>query len=155
MLKRVRRLADKIRKDSFPLLQGRRIYFIIAPFRFYALSVWIPPLIRLVIISTRVKPMSDFVITGIIAHELCHQERYLRMGTARYLRFAVGYLFSDKARTEEERATDFLTIEKGYARELHELTLISRTDKRHKTIIDNYLTPEEIIDHAMKSGKWV
>ncbi|HRT89717.1 MAG TPA: hypothetical protein P5257_06310 [Bacteroidales bacterium] len=154
MLRRVRRLADKIIRDSFPLLQGTRICFIVAPFRFYALSLWIPHIIRLVIISTRVRQMTDFVITGIIAHELCHQERYLTMGTTRYLRFAVGYLFSDKARTEEERATDFLTIEKGYARELHELTLISRADAHHKTIIGNYLTPEEIIGHALKSGKW-
>jgi len=154
MYKRIRQLSDRIIAESFPRLQGKRVIILVAPFRFYALSLWVPPFFRVIIISTRVKSMSDFVITGILAHELCHQERYLMMGPAGYLRFAAGYLFSNKARTLEERATDYLAIEKGYARELHELTLISRADPNHETIIDNYLTPEEIIIHAKKSGKW-
>lgn len=150
MLKRIRLLGRRIIEDAFPLLQNKKIVFIILPFRYYALSLWIPPFIRLVVISTRARAMTDFVLTGIIAHELSHQERYLKMGLAGYLRFIVKYLFSEKARTEEERATDFLTIEKGYAAELRELTIISRADDNHKSIIDNYLTPEEITEHAAK-----
>ncbi len=76
------------------------------------------------------------------------------MGFVSYLRFIVSYTFSDKCRTAEERATDRLTIEKGYGRQLYELTLITRNDKKHSNIIDNYLSPGEIRAYAESLGKW-
>jgi hypothetical protein len=76
------------------------------------------------------------------------------MGALRYLKFIAAYTFSNRSRTAEERATDMLTIEKGYARQLFELTLITCKDKNHSTIIDNYLTPDEIKIYAESLGKW-
>lgn len=76
------------------------------------------------------------------------------MSPWQYIRFAAKYLFFKKARMLEEKDTDRLTIEKGYGRELYEISLISRADLRHKNIIDNYMTPEDIKDYAIKTGKW-
>jgi hypothetical protein len=154
MSDRVKELGKVIIEKSFPLLRGKKIHFIIFPFKFFALSLWIPLVARVVVISTRTKYLKDEVITGILAHELCHQERYLQMGVWRYLSFVVKYTFSNKARTLEERATDTLTIDKGYGRNLYELTFISHNDKNHKSILDNYLTPDEIKTYAESIGKW-
>jgi len=152
--KRIRLIAEKIIEDSFPLLKGKRILFFILYLRFFGFSAWIPPFIRIIVFSTRTKALDDFALAGIMAHELCHQERYIGMGVPQYLKFIVSYTFSEKCRTQEERATDILTIEKGYGRQLYELTLITRNDKKHSNIIDNYLTPEEIRSYAESLGKW-
>ena len=154
MRERVRRIGQKLIDESFPILHGMKIHFIVLRFRFFALSVWIPPFIRFVIISRRTRNFSDEVLTGILAHELCHQERYSGMGIGGYLKFVARYTLSNKTRTDEERATDTLTIEKGYGRNLYELTLLSQNDKNHKSILDNYLTPEEIKTYSMSIGKW-
>jgi len=152
--KRIRIIAEKIIEDSFPLLKGKRILFFVIYLRFFGFSAWIPPFMRIIVFSTRTKALDDFALTGIMAHELCHQERYILLGVPRYLKFIVSYTFSDACRTAEERATDRLTIEKGYARQLYELTLITHNDKKHSNIIDNYLTPEEIRSYAESIGKW-
>ncbi|MBP7730103.1 MAG: hypothetical protein KA114_00550 [Bacteroidales bacterium] len=154
MRKRVRLIAKDIINDSFPVLKEKRIFYLIMWFRFFGLCVWIPPFVRIIVISTRIKKLNDSAMRGIIAHELCHQEKYLKMSPWQYIRFAAKYLFFKKARMLEEKDIDRLTIEKGYGRELYELSLISRADLRHKNIIDNYMTPEDIKDYAIKTGKW-
>jgi hypothetical protein len=154
MQERVRSIGNKIIMRSFPAMHTKRVHFYVLWLKFYAFSAWIPPFYRFVAISTRTKDFTDDVLTGIMAHELCHQERYLEMGTRRYLRFVIGYLFSKKVQNAEEKATDKLTIEKGYGRQLYELTVISRKDRNHEKIIDNYLSPEEIKSYAMNLGKW-
>lgn len=154
MIKRVKTISNKIIKDSFPILRKKRIFYLVIYLRFYAFSAWIPPFFRLIVISTRAKKLNEFALTGILAHELCHQERYIHMGFIKYIRFILEYAFSKKARILEERATDMLTIEKGYGRELYELTIISHKDKNHRKIIHNYLTPGEIRAHAESLGKW-
>ena len=154
MRKRIRRIAEQIINDSFPLLKGKRIFYLTFYLRFYAFSIWIPPFTRIITLSTRTKKFDEYVLTGILAHELCHQERYIGMGAWRYLKFIISYLFSPRIQKEEERATDLLTIRKGYGRQLYELTLMTCSDEKHKKIIDNYLTPGEIIAAARDSGKW-
>ncbi len=154
MRKRVRLIAKEIIDNSFPVLKERRIFYLVIWFRFFGLSLWIPPFIRIIVISTRIKKLNDSAMRGIIAHELCHQEKYLKMSISQYINFAAKYLFSKKARILEEKGTDRLAIEKGYGRELYELSLISRTDSGHKKIIDNYMSPEDIKGYAIKTGKW-
>lgn len=154
MRKRVIALADMIISDSFPSLTGKKIIFFVTWFRFYALSVWIPGIMRFIVISKRTTAFSDDVIKGILAHELCHQERYLRMGLFNYIKFAFGFIFSRKVQAMEEKATDRLTIEKGYGKYLYEVTLLSLNDKKHKKINDNYLTPSEIRSYAQELGLW-
>jgi len=154
MRERIRSIGEKIIADSFPSLQGKRIHFYVIWLSFYGFSAWIPPFFRFIVISTRTREFTDEVLTGILAHELCHQERYLNMGVRGYLKFALGFMFSKKIQAAEEKATDRLTIEKGYGRQLYELTIISGKDRNHKKIIDNYLSPEEIKSYAIKSGKW-
>jgi len=147
-------IGNKIILNSFPALQGKKIHFYVMWLSFYAFSAWIPPFFRFIVMSTRTRNFNDEVLTGILAHELCHQERYLEIGTWRYIKLAAGFLFSKKVQVSEEKATDRLTIEKGYARQLYELTQISRKDKNHDKIINNYLSPGEIKEYAGKIGKW-
>jgi hypothetical protein len=154
MRDRVRLTGQRLIDESFPVMQGKKIHFIVLRFRFFALSVWIPLFIRFIVISRRTRNFTDEVLTGILAHELCHQERYYQMGIWGYLKLVARYSLSNKARTDEERATDTLTIEKGYGRNLYELTLISHKDNNHRTILDNYLTPEEIKTYSRSIGKW-
>jgi hypothetical protein len=153
--KRARKIADQIITDSFPLLRGKKIFYVVLYLRYYAFSVWIPPFLRVIALSTRTKKFDDYLLTGILAHELCHQERYISMGIVKYFRFVISYSSSKKLQKEEERATGNLTIEKGYSRQLYELTLRSYSDKKHKGIRDNYLTPEEIRVKAMECGNWL
>lgn len=154
MRKRVKRLAGSIIIKSFPLLTGKNILFIILPFRFYAISFWIPPLAGVIIISTKAKKLSDRALSGLIAHELCHQERYRIVGIFSYIGFVLKYFFSQKVRIEEEHEVDRMTVRKGFAAELYELTLVTHESKSHKKIIDNYLTPDEIIKYAREKGLW-
>ena len=154
MREKCKALAGKLINDSFPELKNRKIHILIYKFRFYGMSLWIPPFLRLVIISSRCEKFNENELTGIIAHELCHQERYLKMGTGKYLLFAFRFLTSRKAQGEEETATDRLTVEKGYGRQLYDLTLISHYDKNHEKIIELYMTPEDIKAYAVSLGKW-
>ena len=154
MRNRVKVMADSIISGSFPVLCGKKIFYIVTWFRFYALSVWIPPFLRIIVISKRTRNFSDDVLKGILAHELCHQERYLAMGSLTYIIFAFRFIFSRKVQAQEEKATDRLTIEKGYGKFLYEVTLLSLNDKNHKNINDNYLTPAEIRSYAESLDKW-
>ncbi|MFN8239702.1 MAG: hypothetical protein U0X39_03005 [Bacteroidales bacterium] len=154
MKERVETLAGKIISESFPLLHDKKIRFIVMRFKFYAMSFWIPPSLRIIIVSRRTSGFTDSVMTGILAHELCHQERYLKMGTGHYLLFAVRFLVSRKVQEAEEKATDRLTIEKGFGRQLYELTELSHKDRNHEDILSNYLSPEEIKSYSQSLGKW-
>jgi hypothetical protein len=154
MKKRLQRIAGQLIADSFPSLRNKKIHIFNIWLRFYALSVWIPPFIRFITISTRTKKFNDSVVTGIMAHELCHQERYLEMGFLHYIKFAFRFITSRKVQAAEERATDILTIEKGYGRQLYELSQIQYFDKKHERINEFYLSLEEIKSFAESIGKW-
>lgn len=147
-------IATVLINDSFPLLRDKKIHLFIFRFRFYAMSVWLPPFVRFIVMSTRTKTFNENVITGILAHELCHQERYLKLRTLKYLGFAIKFLISRKAQAEEERDTDKLTIEKGYGRQLYELSEIQYFDKKHERINEFYMSIEEIKLYAKSIGKW-
>lgn len=154
MRKEYIRIIGKLINDSFPLLRNKKIHLFIFRFRFFALSVWIPPFIRFIVMSTRTKEFNENIITGILAHELCHQERYLKLGAIKYLGFAVMFLVSRKAQANEERAADRLTIEKGYGRQLYELSEVSSKDKNHKSINALYMSSEEIKSYSESIGGW-
>jgi Zn-dependent protease with chaperone function len=146
-------VRDLIEK-SYPVIRGRKIHILEIRFRYYAFSIWIPPALRIIAVSRRAVRLSDKALKGLLAHELSHQERYLSMGLQGYLIFIVKYIFSREAREKEEKSTDMVTIEKGYARELHELSVITSRDENHKHIQRNYLTPVHIRAYAESKGKW-
>ena len=118
------------------------------------MSVWIPLFIRFIVMSTRTKTFNENVITGLLAHELCHQERYLKLRVSKYLRFALQFITSRKVQAEEEKATDKLTIEKGYGRQLYELSEIQSHDKKHERINEFYMSLDEIKTYSESIGKW-
>jgi len=146
----VRDLIDK----SYPEIKGKKIHLVVIKFRYYAFSIWIPPALRIIAVSRRAAKLNDKALKGLLAHELSHQERYLSMGLSGYLIFIVKYIFSGREREQEEKLTDMLTIEKGYARELHELSGITIRDESHRRIQGNYLTPVHIRAYAESKGKW-
>jgi hypothetical protein len=154
MKKEYKRIAGKLIDDSFPLLRNKKIHLFVFRLRFYALSVWIPPFIRFIVMSTRTRDFNENVITAILVHELCHQERYFKLGALKYIRFAIVFLLSRKAQAIEEMATDKLTIEKGYGRQLYELAEISARDKNHEGINELYMSPEEIKSLSESIGRW-
>lgn len=154
MRKKYRQIMHALIDQSFPLLKGRKIHIIVAKFSFYACSVWVPPIMRFIAMSKRTVNLNEQAITGLIAHELCHQERYIRMGVSNYLVFAVKFLISRRTRTSEEKATDRLTIEKGYGRALFELSEITHKDRKHKSINEFYLSLDEIKSYSESLGKW-
>jgi len=88
-LEKLRQLTSDIINRSFPLLRDKKIFVFTGPLRFYAFSVWVPPFLRVIVISTKTRDFDRKVLTGLIVHELCHQERYIEMGTVNYLVFAV------------------------------------------------------------------
>jgi hypothetical protein len=147
-------VAGKLINDSFPLLKDKKIHLFVFRLRFYAMSVWVPFFIRFIVMSTRTKTFNENTITGILAHELCHQERYLNLGVLKYLRFAIEFITSGKMQAEEEKATDKLTIEKGYGRQLYELSEIQYHDKKHERINEFYMSLEEIKSYSESIGKW-
>jgi hypothetical protein len=140
--------------QSFPLLTDKKICILVIQLRFFACSVWIPPFLRFIVLSKRTRDFDKSVITGLLAHELCHQERYIKMGVLKYLGFATRFLISRNVRSAEEKATDRLTIEKGYGRELYELSEITYNDRKHKSINEFYLSMDEIKSHSESIGKW-
>ncbi|MBA4322358.1 MAG: hypothetical protein C0408_06015 [Odoribacter sp.] len=147
-------IAGNLINNSFPILKDKKIRIFVLRFRFYAMSVWLPPCIRFILMSTRTITFNDDVITAILAHELSHQERYLEMGSLKYLSFVFGFITSRKAQAAEEKATDRLTIEKGYGRQLYELSKIQYFDKNHERINEFYLSLEEIKSYSESIGKW-
>jgi hypothetical protein len=146
----IRNLIDK----SFPRLKGKKIHLFVFRLRFYAMSVWIPPFFRFIVMSTRTKSFNENVLTAILAHELCHQQRYLNLGTYKYILFAIRFIVSRKEQAKEEMATDRLTIEKGYGRELYELAEIQFLDKKHERINEFYMSLDEIKSYSESIGKW-
>jgi hypothetical protein len=154
MNKEYRDITRKLVIDSFPVLKDKRILVLTGWLQFYAFSVWIPPFIRLIVLSNRAADLGVSAITGLIAHELCHQERYIKMGVAGYLGFAIKFLLSKETRSAEEKSTDRLTIEKGYGRNLYDLSVITHNDEKHKKINDYYLSIEEIKSYSESLGKW-
>jgi hypothetical protein len=146
----IRNLIDK----SFPLLKDKKIHLFIFKLQFYAMSVWIPPFFRFIVMSTRTKGFNENVLTAILAHELCHQERYFKLGTKKYILFALRFVFLRKEQAKEEMATDMLTIEKGYGRQLYELAEIQFLDKKHERINELYMSLEEIKSFSQSIGKW-
>lgn len=154
MIRYYRQPTQFLKDKSFPVLRGKRIVIGIAPLSFYAFSVWLPPFMRFIVLSTKVRHFDKYAITGLIVHELCHQERYINMGALKYLGFAVKFLASRKARAEEEKATDRLTIEKGYGWELYRLSEITHNDRKNKKTNDLYLSLEEIRSYSESLGKW-
>jgi len=147
-------VAGKLINDSFPMLKDKKIHLFVFRLRFYAMAVWIPPFLRFIVMSTRTKTFNENVITGILAHELCHQERYLKLGMLKYIKFAIAFIILRKAQAKEEKATDRLTIEKGYGRQLYELSEIQYQDKKHDRINEFYMSLEEIKLYSESIGKW-
>ncbi len=148
------KIIEGLISESFPTLQDKKIHVFVLSFRYYACSIWFPPFMRFVVVSKRSERFNDYILRGLLAHELCHQERYIEMGVINYLKLAFKFFIFKVVRAYEENATDRLTIEKGYAKQLYELSKIKYQDQKHEKINKFYLSLDEIKSYAKKIGKW-
>jgi len=153
-MKKNTKIIKKLINESFPKLKDKKIHVFVLGFRYYACSIWLPPFIRFIAISKRSRKLNDYTLKGLLAHELCHQERYLKMGIINYLKLAFKFFIFKKARDYEENAADELAIKKGYAKQLYQLSKIKHRDRKHKDINKFYLSLKQIKSHAKKTNKW-
>ena len=109
----------------------------------------------------RVRVYTEEEKRGVFAHELSHVESYVSKSSL-HLFF---HLFVAKPLARflipgtdriVERATDMTAIEKGYGRELFACRTRRIRELEEVSIIssDNYLSPTEIKEAAMRIGKW-
>jgi hypothetical protein len=142
---------------SFPRLQNKRIRV----FRFNfpvseAAALWVLPWYRIILVSPKCDTLSAPALTGLLVHELCHHDMAAEQGS--WIRYLLTkpflYAFSPRSVIKEERATDTRVIEKGYGRELYELTEILSHDSKRKQIDKNYLTKEQVREYAEMIHKW-
>lgn len=154
MKERCSKIIEELINESFPTLRDKKIHVFVLPLKYFAWSIWIPGLIRFILINKALNNIDDFTMRGNLAHELCHQERYIKMGFVGYIRFVISYFASKSFRREEENVIDKMTIEKGYAKELYEVSQLRMKDKKHESIKKLYYQLNDIRTYAEKIGKW-
>lgn len=157
-VKRYRKIVDELIKKSFPSLKGKKIIIEELPssvtYTGFAIRLIFTRKLKLHI---RTRAYSNKLLEGIIAHELCHLEDWEINGLGNYLIHMVKSIFSKKYFISNERRTDRIAIEKGYARQLYAQRKLrleeARRDVKSMELLNNYLSPEEIKSYAKKIGK--
>jgi predicted SprT family Zn-dependent metalloprotease len=142
-----RKLVNKLSKKYFPELKEKRI-FVFVPFFFRknysGLSVFFPPLPRMLFINKKTSSESNSFLRGLIAHELGHQSLYLSRTLKANLRIALLYWFNAQIRRKEEERVNKLIIKKGFARDIYEATKKTEIKKRKSNIQKYYMSSKDI-----------
>jgi len=140
-----RRLVDKIRKKSFPEIQGS-IWIIKIPFPIPGAAVlWLFPKVNLLAFSSKCKILNKTSMTGLIAHELSHFAIFQR-GTWRGF-WKLFFTASKEEVVRYEKDTDKFAIKKGYGKELIATKKSAKKllkGTRWEKMLDNYLTIDEV-----------
>ena len=151
----VKKIVNKLIKKSFPILKNKRIFVCYFKSKDYSgIALWPLPFLRLLFINED-RRFNKEELTGLLAHELCHFETYEKRGWVKTVLLGTRYMISQKFRKNEERMTDNLAIEKGYAKRLYKQRLFrwDSTDKNHK-LKEVYMPPKQIKRYAIKNRKW-
>jgi len=138
-------------KKSFPILKDKR--FFIFEFNVTSLYGVYIPILNFIGLNKKCRGFSDKLIRGMLVHELCHVEYSKIKGIFWSGFFFIFYWFSRKLRGNEEIRADKSVVEKGYARELFELT--KKIERDHN--LDNVkygFSSKDIINYAKEIGKW-
>lgn len=148
---RFRKIMNFVIIHSYPWLNHKGVWIIKMNLGKYSMGVfWLFPNIRLIFINQkRLQGKSDSYLSSLFAHELAHFERSKQKGWIKYLGWYFLHLISSKAREQDEKATDMLTIKKGYGKNLYQVARSRVQEKKHF-----YLSPAEIKSYAKKLGKW-
>jgi len=148
-----KKVLQKLIATSFPKLKGRKIYLICMNLGKFSGGVfWLLPNIRLIFVHPKTEKWNEKLLTGLLAHELCHFEITKKYGWTKTLFFEILYWIIPNIRRKNEKETDGLTIKKGYGRELYEVSK-KRTYKNTKTE-SYYLSSKEIRKYAESIKKW-
>jgi len=137
------KMIEKIKKKSFPLLKGHKIFLRESKRRW---GVKIMYLYWCTFYSVG-KGAKKGLSKGGIAHELSHVEIFKRWGILKTLWFTSLQYFVDEYRGKVERSADLLAIEKGYGKELHasRKEFLSNAPKEVRAFVERYyLSLEEI-----------
>jgi len=159
---RCKKIAHEIVQESYPELSNRKIRIFTTNFLFgYIASA---PAIGYIVVSNKIKQFDDFVIQGIIAHELAHSIRFIKMGTTKRIGMFINLLSSglitkNKVKmSKEENETDKEAIRRGYARQLYKSRKIAeykaKNNEKFRKICALYLTSKEIKEYAISIGRW-
>jgi hypothetical protein len=148
ILNESRKITRQLIGKSFPKLKDRRINLFLSPIGFYAFCL--PG--NFIGITKECNKLTKNELKGILAHELCHAEQYLKMGLFKSKIQLLHYFLSSKFKMKVEIEADKMAIKKGYAKEL----FLSAKKIRLK-IFDNEkiygLSPLQIKSYAKKIGK--
>lgn len=161
---RYQKIIEKLINESFPKLKGKvkihevssKIFFWVGAFTLRGLSK------GHILITTKIRKLSDKELKGLLAHELCHVEDELKMGFFKFLLAIIPYLFlwtfGKKALGDIERKTDMKAIRKGYGKEVYAHTLRWEKSLSKKEIKEirsiGYMSSEEIKKYAKDIKKW-
>ena len=114
-------LAKKIISTSFPALRGLTLNLKIVETDDFVMAVSIEDReIHLEVSREDAARMGRSVVTGVLAHELCHAEEDCRHGHGPLLETLFSWLSEriPSLRTRMERRIDIAVIRKGYGNEL-------------------------------------
>ena len=148
-MEKYQKIIDKLIEDSFPKLKGKKTkIFEFNITNLYAL--FLPS--NSIGVHKKCRGFSNRAIKGMLVHELCHAEFSNKEGIVKSWLIFIIYWFFPKLRRKEEIKTDKLTIKKGYARQLFEITKIIELELNGE--IKYGLSSQEIKFYAKKIKKW-
>ena len=118
-VEKCRKIVDELIDRSFPKLKGKNISVGELSFskNYTGLALKLP-FFRVIILHKRAINYSEKLLTGILAHELCHLETWEKFPLRYYFLNVLEGIFK-KFRRKVERETDMCSIRKGYGEELY------------------------------------
>ena len=145
-------LAKTMNSSSFPALRGLTLKLKIIDTDDFVMAVWIEDSeIHLEVSREDAARMGYGMVTGVLAHELCHAEEDYRHGPFLEALFSWLYERVPSLETRMERRIDLAVIRKGYG---NDLLAFQRYHDLHYEAYDQTdgLTVKEI-EEALKMGR--
>jgi len=158
--KKYMKIVDDLIRKSFPELKGKKVIILefILPSIFLAMTLDFS-FVRFIFTNPKKIELCSYNgQKGLFVHELCHFERHFSRNFFEKILFILKYVFNRRARVEEERETDKLTINKGYSKNLFSLVKgieeIRTKEQIKLRLTRGYLSSKQIKQYAIKIGKW-
>lgn len=153
-LKQNKIILSGLIKDSFPELAKEKILllsFNLGPF--WGAAWYIFPGFRIIILSPKSKTAPQPALIALLAHELSHHLVYKKEGWLKYILSVplIYAFFWAKIRDEEYRANQ-IVMNRGFGRNLYDLTEIINQDPKHGCVQKYYSTKEEIKNYCLERG---
>lgn len=140
-------ISDKILKESFPEV-GQIRFFEMKRLGLFGIYL---PVLNLIGINRKCNDFSELELRGILAHEICHAELCRRYGKVKSFFLFFYYWINSSFRIGEEIRTDSLAIQKGYSKELIQIS--KRLEKLYPKQKDKtYMSVNSIKSYSRGAG---